>query len=195
MSEAIKIDGRIKRGEDNRKRISKAFLELLRAGVPSPTAELVAEKAGVGLRSVFRHFDDMETLFREIGEAIEAEVEPIWNVPFKGMTWQTRMGEMIERRSEVFERITPFRIASMIHRHTSRFLDQRQQRFSGEQRALLEAILPASILKDAARLEGLDLVLSIDSWLRLRREQNLDVTEAKAVIARLASALIGETIK
>jgi len=156
---------------------------------------MVAEKAGVGLRSVFRHFDDMETLFREIGEAIEAEVEPIWNVPFKGATWQARVGEMIERRAAVFERITPFRIASMIHRHTSRFLDQRQSRFTAEQRALLEAVLPISIRKDASRLEALDLVLSIDSWVRLRREQNLDMAEAKAVIARLASALIGETIK
>jgi len=195
MSSTLKIDGRIKRGEDNRKRISAAFLELLREDVKSPTAEQVAEKAGVGLRSVFRHFDDMETLFREIAEAIEAEVEPIWNVAFNGATWQARMGEMIERRVQVFERITPFRIASMIHRHTSRFIDQRQARFAAEQRALLEAILPLSIRKDAARLEALDLALSIDSWLRLRREQNLNVAEAKAVIARLVSALIGETLK
>lgn len=195
MSAAAKIDGRIKRGEDNRKRISGAFLELLRQGIASPTAEQVADKAGVGLRSVFRHFDDMETLFREIGEAIEAEVEPIWNVPFKGTTWQARLAEMIDRRAAVFERITPFRIASVLHRHTSRFLDQRQARFAGEQRALLEAVVPPSFRKDPVRLDGLDLVLSIDSWLRLRREQNLDVAEAKAVVTRLVASLTGEALK
>ena len=188
------IDGRIRRGTENRKRIQTAFLELLRSGVLSPTAELVAEKAGVGLRSVFRHFDDMEGLFREIGEAIEAEVEPIWNVPFKTLHWQGRLGEMIDRRAAVFERITPFRIASMLHRHESAFLDQRQARFTAEQRAILEAVLPASIRKDAARMEALDLSFSVDTWLRLRREQNLDVAEAKAVIACLVSALIGEKI-
>lgn len=191
---SIVIDGRIRRGTENRKRIQTAFLELLRSGVHSPTAELVAEKAGVGLRSVFRHFDDMEGLFREIGEAIEAEVEPIWNVPFKTLHWQGRLGEMIDRRAAVFERITPFRVASMLHRHESVFLDQRQTRFASEQRAILEAVLPASIRKDAARMEALDLSLSVDAWLRLRREQNLDVAEARATVARLVSALTGENI-
>jgi len=189
------IDGRIRRGTENRKRIQLAFLELLRDGVHSPTAEQVAERAGVGLRSVFRHFDDMEGLYREIGEAIESEVEPIWNVPFTTITWQERLGEVIDRRARVFERITPFRIASVLHRHESRFLDQRQTRFAAEQRAMLEAVLPASIRNDAPRMEGLDLTLSVDSWLRLRREQNLDVTEAKAVVARLVSALVGEKIR
>jgi AcrR family transcriptional regulator len=187
-------DGRIRRGTENRRRIQIAFIELLRSGILSPTAELVAEKAGVGLRSVFRHFDDMDGLYREIGEAIEAEIEPMWNVPFRTATWQGRLAEMIDRRAAVFERITPFRIASVLHRHKSQFLDQRQARFAAEQRAILEGVLPASIRKDAIRLEALDLAMSIDAWLRLRREQNLDVAEARATIARLVSALIGETI-
>ena len=72
------IDGRIRRGTENRKRIQLAFLELLRDGVHSPTAEQVAEKAGVGLRSVFRHFDDMEGLYREIGEAIGRMGVPVF---------------------------------------------------------------------------------------------------------------------
>jgi len=191
----VVIDGRIRRGTENRKRIQTAFRELLRDGVHSPTAELVAEKAGVGLRSVFRHFDDMEGLYREIGEAIEGEVEPIWNVPFKAVAWQDRLSEMIDRRAQVFERITPFRIASLLHRHESRFLDQRQTRFAAEQRAMLEAVVPLSIRNDRTRIEALDLALCVDSWLRLRREQNLDVEEARATVARLVSALVGEKIK
>ncbi len=192
MSEVV--DGRIRRGTENRKRIQNAFLELVRAGNHSPTAELVAETAGVGLRSVFRHFDDMEGLYREIGEAIEREVEPIWNVPFRTTRWQERLGEMISRRAAVFERIAPFRVASLLHRHESPFLDQRQMRFAAEQRALLEAVLPAAIRSDAARLEALDLALSADAWFRLRREQNLDVAQAQAVVARIVTALTGEKI-
>jgi len=188
------VDGRIRRGEENRRRISEAFLELIRSGVPSPTAELVAEKAGVGLRSVFRHFEDMETLYREIADAIEAEVEPIWAVPFTATTWQGRLAEMIERRARVFERITPFRMASPVHRSESAFISQRHARFAIEQRHLLIAALPPHVLKDAAAVDALDLVFSVDSWLRLRREQKLSVAAAKAAIARTASALTGETI-
>ena len=187
-------DGRIRRGAENRRRISDAFIELVRSGVQSPTAEIVAEKAGVGLRSVFRHFEDMETLYREIAEAIEAEVEPIWAVPFASATWQGRLAEMIERRAKVFERITPFRMASLVHRGESTFIQERHARFATEQRHLLIAVLPAHVLKDAATVDALDLVFSVDSWLRLRGEQKLSVTAAKAAIARTASALTGETI-
>ncbi len=188
------IDGRIRRGAENRRRIRDAFIDLIRSGAPSPTAEAVAEKAGVGLRSVFRHFEDMETLYREIAEAIEAEVEPIWAVPFTATTWQARLAELIERRARVFERITPFRIASLVHRTESDFIRQRHARFAVEQRHLLIAVLPAHVLGDAATIDALDLIFSVDTWLRLRREQKLSVTAAKAVIAKMASALTGETI-
>ena len=40
-----------------------ALQELVHEGVLVPTAQTVAERAGVGIRTVFRHFDDMETLF------------------------------------------------------------------------------------------------------------------------------------
>lgn len=193
MSEAA-TDGRIRRGAENRRRIRDAFIELVRGGEPSPTAEAVAEKAGVGLRSVFRHFEDMETLYREIAEAIEAEVAPIWSVPFAATTWQGRLSEMIDRRIKVFERIAPFRIASLAHRAGSGFLDARQARFAAEQRTMLEAVLPAHLRKDAATLNALDLVFSVDAWLRLRREQKLGLAAARAAVARAVSALTGETI-
>lgn len=192
MSEAV--DGRIRRGAENRRRIRDAFIALIRQGEQSPTAEQVAEKAGVGLRSVFRHFDDMEGLYREIAQAIEAEIAPIWTTPFASRTWQGRLGEMITRRADLFERITPFRVASVTHRAASVFLDERQSRFAVEQRTMLEAALPAAMRKDAARLEALDLLFSVDSWLRLRREQKLSIAAAKAAIARAVSALVGETI-
>ena len=53
------------------------MLELVRAGAISPVAEEVAERAGVGLRTVFRHFDDMDSLYREMAEAMRNELQPI----------------------------------------------------------------------------------------------------------------------
>ena len=46
------------------------MLELVRAGAISPNAEEVAERAGVGLRTVFRRFDDMDSLYREMAKAM-----------------------------------------------------------------------------------------------------------------------------
>ena len=59
-------DGRVRRGERSRGAIVEALHALIGAGDLAPTAQQVAERAGVGLRSVFRHFRDMESLFAEV---------------------------------------------------------------------------------------------------------------------------------
>ncbi len=57
-------DGRRRRGLDNRGRIIAAMLEIIRRG-ETASAEQVAAQADVGLRTVFRHFQDMDSLYRE----------------------------------------------------------------------------------------------------------------------------------
>src|ERR1700723_3771814 len=95
------VDGRIVRGHNNRRRIVAAMLELVRAGAISPSAEDVAERAGVGLRTVFRHFDDMDSLYREMAEAMRNELEPIVAAPFASRDWQGRPGEKVDWRARV----------------------------------------------------------------------------------------------
>ncbi|MDH4042395.1 MAG: TetR/AcrR family transcriptional regulator, partial [Gammaproteobacteria bacterium] len=56
-------DGRLLRTERSRQLIIDALHDLINEGVLQPTAQTVAERAGVGIRTVFRHFADMETLF------------------------------------------------------------------------------------------------------------------------------------
>jgi TetR/AcrR family transcriptional regulator of autoinduction and epiphytic fitness len=55
-------DGRVLRGERNREAIVEALLELYQEGDPQPPARAIAERAGVSLRTVFQHFNDMDTL-------------------------------------------------------------------------------------------------------------------------------------
>ncbi len=57
-----RVDGRRVRGADNRRRIVDALLKLVATGTVSPNAEQVATEAGVALRTVFRHFADMDSL-------------------------------------------------------------------------------------------------------------------------------------
>ena len=53
------------------------MLELVREGRIAPTAEEVAQRASVGLRTVFRRFKDMESLYAEMSVAIGERVAPI----------------------------------------------------------------------------------------------------------------------
>ena len=64
---AAEIDGRRLRSQVSRAKIVEALMTLVEAGQVDPSAEEVAATAGVGLRSVFRHFKDMESLRRNRG--------------------------------------------------------------------------------------------------------------------------------
>lgn len=44
-----------------------ALIDLIDEGALRPAARLVAERAGVSLRSVYVHFDDLDDLFSEVG--------------------------------------------------------------------------------------------------------------------------------
>ena len=189
-SEARRTDGRVRRGADNRRKIVAAFIAFIREGELSPTAEDIAARADVGLRTVFRHFEDMERLYGEIAVVIEAEVRPIADRPFLAKTWRGRLDELLVRRAELFERIMPFRIAADVHRHASPQIAERQREFVALQRGYLLKALPASIARHPARLEALDLATSYEAWRRLRHEQQLPPAEAAKTMALLVRALI-----
>lgn len=189
-SEARRTDGRVRRGADNRRKIVAAFIAFIREGELSPTAEDIAARADVGLRTVFRHFEDMERLYGEIAVVIEAEVRPIADRPFLAKTWRGRLDELLVRRAELFERIMPFRIAADVHRHASPQIAERQREFVALQRGYLLKALPTSIARHPARLEALDLATSYEAWRRLRHEQQLPPAEAAKTMALLVQALI-----
>jgi AcrR family transcriptional regulator len=89
-------DGRRERSRSSRSKIVAALLDLVGKGDVSPSAARVAEVAGVGLRSVFRHFEDMDALYREMGEVIEARVLPILLQPPTGEGWKDKMFDLAE---------------------------------------------------------------------------------------------------
>jgi AcrR family transcriptional regulator len=63
-----KPDGRRLRSVRSRELIIEAMLNLVAEGILVPTAQQVAERADVGIRSVFRHFADMESIFEAANE-------------------------------------------------------------------------------------------------------------------------------
>lgn len=58
------------------------------------------------------------------------------------------------------------------------------------ERALLKAVLPENLFQDKVRRAGIEIVLSFQCWQALRRDQNLGVVRAKAVVQDLVRRLI-----
>lgn len=186
----VAADGRRQRGEDNRRKIVAAFMDFVREGRIMPTAEEIADRAAVGLRTVFRHFEDMEQLYREIANEIEAQVRPIIEQPLVATTRLGKLEEIVHRRAQLFERIMPFRVAADVHRHTSPTITARQRDFVQLQRSYLLDVLPSAIALDPLRLEALDLVSSYEAWRRLRHEQELSPADAERVMALAVRQLV-----
>jgi AcrR family transcriptional regulator len=184
-----RADGRKIRGADNRRKIVDALLKLVEGGTVSPSAEQVAAEAGVALRTVFRHFSDMDSLRREISERMTAEIRPIIERPFQSDDHRDRLVELIDRRAEVFERLLPFKIAGDAHRHDSAFLTSEQSALVKAQRSAIRKALVNQFADDKPRFEALDLLLSFEAWRRLRRDQGLSVRDARAAMLAGAEAL------
>jgi AcrR family transcriptional regulator len=183
------VDGRRVRGEDNRRRIVDALLKLVQSGVAMPSAEEVATEAGVGLRTVFRHFADMESLYREISERMTMEIMPIVQRPFRSQDWRERLEELVERRAQVFERLLPFKIAGDAHRYGSPFLTSEQSAIVKTLREALRSAIGPKAIDDKLHFEALDLMLSFESWRRLRVDQGLSARDSRAVMLLGAEAL------
>jgi AcrR family transcriptional regulator len=182
-------DGRRVRGEDNRRRIVDALLTLVAAGSVSPSAEQVATEAGVGLRTVFRHFADMDSLYREISERMTAEIQPIVQRPFDATDWRKRLVELVDRRAQVFERLLPFKIAGDAHRYGSPFLTTEQSAIVKSLRQALHNAVGSKLADDKLRFEALDLALSFEAWRRMRVDQGLSARDARAVMLFSSEAL------
>lgn len=192
MTETLQAetDGRRRRAQDSRSRIVAAMLALTAEGQISVSAELVAERAQVGLRTVFRHFKDMDSLYREISLIMEARLNRQIEVGFSAPTWRGRLAELMQRRAGIFEMITPFKRAEAALRHRSRFLEEDTHRLNSRLREILAGVLPPELVAQPHIFEALDLLLSFEGWERLRREQRLPPDEARAVLEAAVDKLL-----
>ena len=183
-------DGRKRRSERSREQIIEAMFELVSGGELDPGAARIAEVANVSLRTVFRHFEEVDGLYLEMNRRVKAEVMPIVEAPFSSTNWRDTVLELVERRSEVFERILPFRVCGSIRRFRSAFLMQGHQDFVAMERAILDSVLPEEIRSNVILEAGFDSVLGFDTWRRLRQDRGLSVEDARATMRKLVEALL-----
>lgn len=175
-------DGRRQRSSRSRERIVLAMIDLIRAGEMSPAAARVAEKANVGLRTVFRHFEEMETLNREISAIVEAEIMPLIEKPFEGKGWRAQFNDLLDRRAYIYERIMPLKIAGSLQRFRSKFLMDDYNRFLRMEREGLKRVLPQKIMSDVLLFQALEMTTGFQAWRRLRQDQGLSQKDALNVL-------------
>ena len=189
---ADEADGRKHRSQKSKARIVNAMLELVAQGNPEPSADQIADIAKVGRRSVFRHFNDMDTLYREMTDSIARSMGSIVLQPFQAADWEGRILELVDRRAVGFEKMKPFLLAGQVHRHRSPFLKASHAQFVQTLRQILLALFPKENARNADLVEALDMLLSFETWSRLREDQGLSVARSKRVLKQAIRSMLGD---
>lgn len=182
------IDGRTARAMRTRDRLVDATIELVDEGDVRPTAPRIAERAGVSVRSVFQHFDDLETLFAAMGQRVfhrlAALIEPI--DPAGSLV--DRVDAFVAQRSSVHEAITPINRAAILQQPTSDTIDHQFRQGHAFVRAHVAEVFGTELAAAGPGahdlLTALVVALSWPAWNLLRTYEGCDVDEAHRAVLR-----------
>jgi AcrR family transcriptional regulator len=187
------LDGRSARALRTRNRVVDALLDLIDEGDLRPPAADVARRAGVSLRSVYQHFDDLETLFQVAGERHRqrfAHLEPLPDLPEE---LGPRVAAYVAHRAHWMEAVSPMARAAALQAPFSAAIAARQAAARARHRdALASAFAPElERMADHERLlHGLEVAASWSTWEHLRGGAGLSPVEAAGVVERLLLGLL-----
>jgi AcrR family transcriptional regulator len=183
----VSVDGRRQRGERTRQAIIEAALSLQEEGVLVPTAQQISDRAGVLIRSFFRHFEDMETLFKAADDQLRDSYEALFIGGDRDGFLVERVNRAVERRSAAFEKLKNIFLGTKAQLWRYEML---RKNYARNQRGLkkdLEAWLPELKGLPEVECESVHAIASFEMWNRLRSEQGLS---EKASISVVQSTLI-----
>ncbi|HEX6418697.1 MAG TPA: TetR/AcrR family transcriptional regulator [Acidimicrobiales bacterium] len=187
-------DGRAGRAARTRAAVVDALLTLNDRGHLRPTARDIAEEAGVSLRSLYVHFDDLEALFvaaaQRQAERLAAALPPL----VAEGTLPERLDAFLARRTRTHEVGAGVRKAAVLQAPFSPAVKQavttgRKLLRSEVARCFAPEIDAAG--DDGARLlRALDVVASPSTWDALRDHHGLTVDEATADVRAMVLAFL-----
>ncbi|MEV4508828.1 TetR/AcrR family transcriptional regulator [Dactylosporangium sp. NPDC049525] len=196
-----RIDGRTLRAERTRRAIVDAHLALLEEGDLKPTAERIAERAGVSLRALWTNFKDMERLFAAAGARLmERQLAEHRPVP-QELPLPQRIEVYCEQRARLLELIAPAARAARLREPFSAALRHNRTWYVTNAREELEKLFADELDRvgeageagAGAReqtLHALTVATTFAAWSMLRDELHLDVPGATAVLRRAVTALL-----
>ena len=168
-------DGRINRSKTTLNKIVAATISLLRKNNNGqiPTAQEIAVKSGVGIRTVFRHIDDMEGLIEEVNRRYLHNLESYIakNNP-KQNSKDQRIEHVIKERFYLYNTyqhvfnltITSLNNSSAIRTGFIKFNHILRQRF--------EDLIPEIKMINKDKQNLIDTLISYAAWFRMTKFNN-----------------------
>jgi TetR/AcrR family transcriptional regulator, regulator of autoinduction and epiphytic fitness len=160
-----------------------------------PTAPRIAERAGVSVRSVFQHFDDLPALHTAVIERIVERLAALVVVIDPALPRDERITAFVAHRALLLEAVLPFRRAAAVHGPFAPEIRDAAARGSAYLRSEVEAAFGADLdlLPADERRELLDALAACASWAMwdtLRSEAGDSPEQARAVLDRTIRSLL-----
>ena len=168
-------DGRINRSKTTLNKIVAATISLLRKNNNGqiPTAQEIAVKSGVGIRTVFRHIDDMEGLIEEVNRRYLNDLENyiLKNNP-KQNSKDKRIEHVIKERFylyNIYQHVFNLTITSL---NNSNAIRTAFIKFNHILRQRLEDLLPEIKMINKDKQNLIDTLISYAAWFRMTKFNN-----------------------
>jgi AcrR family transcriptional regulator len=187
---ASKPDGRRLRSNRSRQLIIESMLALIKQGNLVPTAQQVAEHANVGIRSVFRHFEDMESIFETASELCHREYRSLFIGGDRSGTLQERILHASECHANAYETISNIMLSGAARRWNSKVLQKSYLDYQYQLRRDLDEWLPELVSLPENKRQAVDSIASFEMWQRLRNIQGLEKGQSINIIVEMLEALI-----
>lgn len=183
----VKVDGRKARALRTRDAIVTALMDLVAMGDLNPTAQRIADRAGVSLRSVYQHFTDVDSLWEQAGARLFERVTQMAAVVDPTMDLTERVARLVTARTAILEVVTPFSRAARFMDPTSPVINEWRMIMLREGRERVASVFAPELDRAPAGqrevlLDAIDCLTTWQTWDHLH-EIGATPERARAVIA------------
>jgi TetR/AcrR family transcriptional regulator of autoinduction and epiphytic fitness len=163
---APRVDGRVLRGRRNRDAVVASFLALIEEGNLRPTARDIATRAGVSLRSVFQHFEDLEQILAAANALENQKLAPMLKPVDRRLPFDGRLEAFVGRRRQLLEAVDPVARAARLREPFSAELRANRDFLHKEARRQCALAFGPELRgrRGPARRQLLDAVAVTSSW-------------------------------
>ena len=191
----VPSDGRAARSHRARAAVAAAMLDLLNDGVVKPTAAQIAERAGVSLRLVFHHFEDLEAILAEAADLQYERLRPLLRSVSPSLALERRIAEFVRIRTELHEAVSPVRRASIRLEPFSLVIAERLRQARAILRKEVELVFRSELgafhsAEGRDARAALEAVAAWESWEVLRAQQGLSPAQARKAIVQAITAIL-----
>jgi TetR/AcrR family transcriptional regulator of autoinduction and epiphytic fitness len=181
-------DGRAARAAKTRNAIADALLDLLADGQMRPTAKEIADRAGVSVRSVYVHFDDLEDLYCVAATRYLRRIAPMLAPVAAVGTVEERATSLVRQRVTLYARSGAIGRATRLHAESSPTLERILRDGRNHSRADLERVFARELepLAESERrrtVAMLDVLCGAETWETLHLHHGLDVDASTRCVA------------